>query len=122
MTGILRIEGHAPLTEITPDRPQKLNAISDEVLEALEGAVAAFAAQRAMRVLLISATGRYFCAGAELSPDISPDVAGSTLDGRHPAARDCGVLDACPRRSGSPHLPDCFPRSKRCCNSLRPFR
>ncbi|SCK10461.1 Enoyl-CoA hydratase/carnithine racemase [Variovorax sp. HW608] len=82
MTGTLRIERHAPLMEITLDRPEKLNAISDEMLEALKGAVAEFAAQRAMRVLLISATGRYFCAGAELSPDISPDVAGSTLDGR----------------------------------------
>lgn len=82
MTGHLRIERAAPLMQVTLDRPAKLNAISDAMLEGLKEAVAAFAADRQARVLLVAATGRHFCAGAELGKDISPDVGASTLDGR----------------------------------------
>lgn len=82
MTGHLRIERAAPLMQVTLDRPGKLNAISDAMLEGLKAAVAAFAADRESRVLLVAATGRYFCAGAELGKGISPDVGASTLVGR----------------------------------------
>ena len=82
MTSTLRIERSTPLMAIELNRPDKLNAISDEMLQGLKEAVAEFSADRSMRVLLITGVGRYFCAGAEISHDISPDVAGSTLDGR----------------------------------------
>jgi enoyl-CoA hydratase/carnithine racemase len=68
--------------EVTLNRPEKYNAISDGMLEGLRGAIDTFASRRDLRVMLLRAVGRYFTAGVEINPDISPDVAGSTLDGR----------------------------------------
>lgn len=83
MTSPLTITRHGTVFEITLNSPDKLNAISDTMLAGLKAAVASFGDDRSLRVMLITAAGRYFCAGAEISPDISPDVGGSTLDGRH---------------------------------------
>lgn len=82
MTDSLRVEIDGPLLQVTLNRPDKLNAISDEMLEALQSAIASFSADRSLRVLLIRAVGRYFCAGAQLDASISPEVGASTLDGR----------------------------------------
>lgn len=82
MTSQLLIERTTPVIQITLQRPDKLNAISDEMLGGLKSAIDDFATDRSARVLLITAVGRDFCAGAELDADVSPDVNGSTLDGR----------------------------------------
>jgi enoyl-CoA hydratase len=50
----------------TLNRPDKLNAISDAMMEALEAALHEFRDQAELKVMLIRATGRYFCAGADL--------------------------------------------------------
>jgi enoyl-CoA hydratase len=50
----------------TLNRPEKLNAISSEMLSTLEGALHEFRDTPALKVMLIRATGRYFCAGADL--------------------------------------------------------
>lgn len=71
------------LIEVVLNRPEKYNAISDAMLERLREAVARFASHRELRVMLIRARGKYFTAGMEVNQDISPDVGGSTLDGRH---------------------------------------
>lgn len=68
--------------EVVLNRPEKYNAISDGMLDRLRAAVDEFAGRRSARVLLIRAVGRYFSAGMEVSPDITPDVGASTLDGR----------------------------------------
>jgi enoyl-CoA hydratase len=70
------------LLEITLNRPAKHNAISDSMLEQLRAAVDRFGSRRDLRLMLIRATGRYFSAGVEITPQIAPDVGGSTLDGR----------------------------------------
>lgn len=70
------------ILEVTLSRPEKLNAISDPMVLALAAAVEAFATRRELRVMLIRATGKFFTAGMEISADISPEVGGSTLDGR----------------------------------------
>lgn len=82
MADIQLVEQDAIL-EVVLDRPQKLNAISDQMLDVLREAIDRFAAQRALRVMLIRANGRYFSAGVEIGADLSPQVGGSTLDGRH---------------------------------------
>jgi enoyl-CoA hydratase len=71
------------ILEVTFNRPQKYNAISDDMLEGLRDAIAKFGSRRDLRVLLLRAVGRYFSAGVEISPAISPDVSAGTLDGRH---------------------------------------
>jgi enoyl-CoA hydratase len=62
------------LTEVTEDgiliatlnRPDKLNALSDETMELFEEALLRFRDTDEIKVMLIRATGRYFCAGADL--------------------------------------------------------
>ena len=55
-----------PILTVTFDRPAKRNAIDDEMLGALQGAVERLADDRALRVLLIRAEGDRFTAGIDL--------------------------------------------------------
>jgi enoyl-CoA hydratase len=50
----------------TLNRPAKLNAMSFEMLALLDQAIGQFRDDPGLRVMLIRATGRYFCAGADL--------------------------------------------------------
>jgi enoyl-CoA hydratase/carnithine racemase len=50
----------------TLNRPEKLNAIDQEIMDGLEEAVARLRDTPQFKVLLIRATGRYFSAGADL--------------------------------------------------------
>jgi enoyl-CoA hydratase len=68
--------------EVTFNRAEKYNAISDAMLEALHKAVGRFERRPDLRVMLIRAEGKYFSSGADLNPDAVPDFGGSTLDGR----------------------------------------
>ena len=68
--------------EVIFNRPEKLNALSNEMIRAFAAAVDRFAERRDLRVMLIRAVGRYFTSGVEVNPNISPDVGRSTLDGR----------------------------------------
>ena len=51
---------------VTINRPQVLNALNREVLEALQEAVAAIEADAAMRALIVTGAGRAFAAGADI--------------------------------------------------------
>jgi enoyl-CoA hydratase len=63
----------------TLNRPAKLNALNQEIFEGLAAAVRRYAADSALRVFLIRATGRYFCAGADLVGGIpAPDSGGTS--------------------------------------------
>ncbi|MCB1695336.1 MAG: enoyl-CoA hydratase/isomerase family protein [Pseudomonadales bacterium] len=62
------------------NRPQRLNALSGEVLRELAGAARWFDEQDGVRVVLVGGRGRAFCAGAD-------------LDG-FPAVADAGVRQA----------------------------
>ena len=50
----------------TLNRPDKLNALSAQTMVLFEAAVHRFRDTPALKVMLIRATGRYFCAGADL--------------------------------------------------------
>ncbi len=50
----------------TLNRPEKLNALNLETMDLLTEAVLRFRDTEALKVMLIRATGRYFCAGADL--------------------------------------------------------
>jgi enoyl-CoA hydratase/carnithine racemase len=71
------------ILELELNRPAKLNALSDEMISALEKALERFANQPSLRLMLIRANGKYFSAGVEINQDISPEAGGSTLEGRH---------------------------------------
>ncbi|HKY91933.1 MAG TPA: enoyl-CoA hydratase/isomerase family protein [Nevskiaceae bacterium] len=70
------------LLEVVLNRPEKYNAISPAMKAKLQEGVERFATRRDLRVMLIRAVGKYFTAGVEVTPELSPDVGGSTLDGR----------------------------------------
>jgi enoyl-CoA hydratase/carnithine racemase len=71
------------ILEVTFNRPDKLNALNDEMIRAFGEATARFGERPDLRVMLIRAVGRYFTSGVEINPNISPDVGNSTLNGRH---------------------------------------
>jgi enoyl-CoA hydratase len=50
----------------TLNRPDKLNALSDQTMELFEQALLRFRDTPDLKVLLIRSTGRYFCSGADL--------------------------------------------------------
>ncbi len=50
----------------TLNRPDKLNALSAETMALFDAAVAEFRDDPELRVMLIRATGRYFCSGADM--------------------------------------------------------
>lgn len=62
------------LTEVTEDgilvatlnRPEKLNSLTNQTMELFENALLRFRDTEEIKVMLIRATGRYFCAGADL--------------------------------------------------------
>jgi enoyl-CoA hydratase/carnithine racemase len=83
MEEFLLINEQDGILELVFNRPAKYNALSDSMIEGLGRAVDRFACTPELRVMLIRAQGRYFTAGVEVSPEISPDVGGSTLEGRH---------------------------------------
>jgi len=59
----------------TLNRPERLNAITLQMMELLEEALLRFRDSPDLKVMLIRATGRYFCAGADmLTKDIPEKV------------------------------------------------
>ena len=69
----------------TLNRPQKLNALSSQTMALFEQALYRFRDTPALKVMLIRATGRYFCAGADMregAPD-SPNRTGSAIRETH---------------------------------------
>ncbi|MFC3172650.1 enoyl-CoA hydratase/isomerase family protein [Novosphingobium bradum] len=75
------IEEEGAILIATLNRPEKFNALSNELMATLRAAVLRFRDEAALKVMLIRARGKYFSAGADLREG-SPD------SGR---ARDTGV-------------------------------
>ncbi len=67
---------------ITLNRPDRLNALTTELAEAIQAAIAAAAADDAVRVIVLTGAGRGFCAGLDLS-----DGAAGVLEGQGRQAR-----------------------------------
>src|SRR6266849_194146 len=61
------VETHAHYRLITLTRPERLNALTVEMAEALSAAFDAAAADESCRALLITGAGRAFCAGQDLT-------------------------------------------------------
>ncbi len=63
---------------VTLNRPAKLNAMSRRMLDQLGEAVVKFRDRDDLKVMLIRAVGRYFCAGADLTDQGMPDFGDRT--------------------------------------------
>lgn len=56
-----------PVLRVVFNRPEVRNAFDEEVIEALSACAASAAADPSVRVVVLSGTGKAFCAGADLS-------------------------------------------------------
>jgi enoyl-CoA hydratase len=66
---VLLEEDLGPVRRLTLNRPEVLNALSSELVDALSGALARAADDEAARVLVIRGAGRAFCAGYDLKEE-----------------------------------------------------
>ncbi|HHX89333.1 MAG TPA: enoyl-CoA hydratase/isomerase family protein [Paracoccus sp.] len=74
-TDALLTERRGPIFQITLNRPGKLNAINEEISLGLKAATEEFAADPALRVMVLRGAGRYFSAGADINSELFPDPA-----------------------------------------------
>jgi enoyl-CoA hydratase/carnithine racemase len=70
----------------TLNRPEKLNALNGEMMRLFEAALHRFRDTPALKVMLIRANGRYFCAGA--------DMRGGAEDGSGRATTASGIRES----------------------------
>lgn len=67
MDPILLVAEDGPVTTLTLNRPERLNAFTQDLHRDLRAALAHAAANKQCRVVLITGAGRGFCAGQDLS-------------------------------------------------------
>jgi enoyl-CoA hydratase len=82
----LLTEEDGPLLIVTLNRPEKLNAISGEMMGLYDQTLNRFRDTRQFKVLLIRAVGRYFCAGADMRSGTAgeePRPSASAIRERH---------------------------------------
>ncbi|MFZ2175499.1 MAG: enoyl-CoA hydratase-related protein [Rhodococcus sp. (in: high G+C Gram-positive bacteria)] len=63
----VRIAVEGGILRITLDRPQSMNAVTTEALEAIAGAFEKHTGDSSVRVAVLTGAGRAFCTGADLS-------------------------------------------------------
>jgi len=63
---------------LTLNRPEKLNALSYELVESLHAAIDGIAANNECRVVVLTGAGRGFCSGLDLTAPASADAGGGT--------------------------------------------
>jgi enoyl-CoA hydratase/carnithine racemase len=64
---VVRVTGEGPVAELLLDRPDKLNALSPELLEGLIAAAAALDDREEVKVVIVRGAGRAFSGGADLA-------------------------------------------------------
>lgn len=60
----------AGIAQLTLDRPHRLNAITDELVEDMHAALSTVEAEAGARVLILTGAGRGFCSGADLRESV----------------------------------------------------
>lgn len=63
---IINVTQHGPVTALSMNAPERLNALSDEMLAALHSTLDQLADDPDTRVIILSGTGKAFCAGHDL--------------------------------------------------------
>ncbi|MDH4142384.1 MAG: enoyl-CoA hydratase-related protein [Chloroflexota bacterium] len=71
----LRVEVDGAVATLTLDRPEALNALTVPVKVALRETLEGIAADRSVRVVILTGAGRAFCAGQDLAEREGPDAA-----------------------------------------------
>jgi methylglutaconyl-CoA hydratase len=87
------------VARLTLNRPEVHNAFDESLIDRIARAVARLGADAAVRVVVIAATGKVFCAGADIAwmqRAASNDFAGNLDDARRFAAM-MSAIDRCPK-------------------------
>jgi enoyl-CoA hydratase len=97
---VLLEEDVGPVRRLTLNRPDVLNALSTELVDALSGALARAATEDGVRVVVLRGAGRAFCAGYDLKEEAqqhaehgAPDVAGWHAELTESVARMLELFD-----------------------------
>ncbi|MFF2110062.1 enoyl-CoA hydratase/isomerase family protein [Rhodococcus koreensis] len=99
MSDVVLYETDGPIATITLNRPDKLNAISSEVVLELDKRVAQAGADDSIKVVLIAANGRAFSAGFDINDEIE-DKTETPLEWQPVLRRDADVtmrVWSCPK-------------------------
>ncbi|HWD55664.1 MAG TPA: enoyl-CoA hydratase-related protein [Acidimicrobiales bacterium] len=74
----LRVTRSGPALELEIDRPAKRNALTDPIVQAMIGALAAAGPDESVRVVVLRGAGEHFCAGFDIvgrnADDVRPRV------------------------------------------------
>lgn len=90
MSEVVLYEVDGPVATITLNRPDKLNALSTEVVLELDKRIAQASADDSIKVVLIAANGRAFSAGFDINDEID-DGTETPLDWQPVLQRDADV-------------------------------
>jgi enoyl-CoA hydratase len=74
---VLTIEDLGPVRRLTMDRPDSLNALNRELVDAMSAALDDAADDDGIRVLILRGAGRAFCAGYDLNEDAREGTLGA---------------------------------------------
>ena len=82
----IRVDTHSFYRQITLNRPDRLNALLPEMADAIIAALDDAQADQSCRAVLLTGTGRGFCAGQDLTAiaGADPDDIADLLDSYHP--------------------------------------
>ncbi len=92
MAGIIEVEREGAVARVWLNRPDKHNALSSELGQALVAALAALADDAKCRVIVLGGRGRSFCAGADI--EVMKTSAGATLEENLAEAESLGRMFA----------------------------
>src|SRR5688572_29377815 len=68
----IRVDRKDAVVTVTLNRPERLNALTVELLADLKAAAEEIAADKSIRAAILTGAGRGFCAGADLSAHEKP--------------------------------------------------
>lgn len=71
MSDVLLVETKGAVRVLTLNRPERLNALTPDLLDALNLAFEAVASDEMVRAVLLTGAGRGFCAGADLNQNLA---------------------------------------------------
>lgn len=94
---VIEEEAHDGVAWLTLNRPQALNALSAQMLDELDALMTRLAAEPEVRVLVITGSGRAFCAGADLSALSAQEPGASVLSFLKRVERTFARLRAFPK-------------------------
>lgn len=91
---VVETEDRGAVRVLWMNRPERRNALSNELIDAIAAGLAAAAADPTVHAVVLAGRGRVFCAGGDLAGGLGGD---GFLDGHAARGRYAALLEAIPR-------------------------